>query len=162
VIVRLKPGSDDATPSANAVMVSNLALLSLLTGDQTYQQRAENIARAFASDMAGNLAAHTGLLAASMDLLAPQLVVVAATGGDDGNRELLQQLHALSMPGAAELTVTAPASPTAAQPSIAALDGKSTIDGKSAAYVCIGPECSLPVTSAEALRNLIVELRSTD
>jgi uncharacterized protein YyaL (SSP411 family) len=112
--------------------------------------------------MAGNLAAHTGLLAASMDLLAPQLVVVAATGGDDGNRELLQQLHALSMPGAAELTVTAPASPTAAQPSIAALDGKSTIDGKSAAYVCIGPECSLPVTSAEALRNLIVELRSTD
>ncbi|WP_439544303.1 thioredoxin domain-containing protein [Hyphomicrobium sp.] len=155
VIVRLKPGSDDATPSANAVMLSNLALLSLLTGNQTYQQRAEAIARAFASDMAQNLAAHTGLLAASMDLLSPQLIVVAS--GEENNHELLKQLYALSMPGAAELTVT----PAASSPPIAALDGKSPIDGKPTAYVCIGPECALPVTSAEALRNLIVELRST-
>lgn len=160
VIVRLKPGSDDATPSANSVMVSNLAVLALLTGDQTYQQRAEETARAFAQDMAQNLAAHTGLLAASFDLLSPQLVVVAKAEGADDGRDLLHQLHAVSMPGAAELTVATPP-PTSSLPPVAALDGKSAIDGQPAAYVCIGPECDLPVTTGAALRTLIVELRST-
>ena len=157
VIVRLKPGTDDATPSANAIMVSNLALLALLTGNQEYQQRGEAIARAFAPDIAQNLAAHTGLLAASMDLLAPQLVVVASDGTTDENHELQQQLHALSIPGAAELTTT----PGASSASVAALDGKSPVDGKPAAYVCLGPECALPVTTPDALRDLIVEMRST-
>ncbi len=87
-------------------MVSNLALLALLTGNQAYQQRGEAIARAFASDVSQNLAAHTGLLAASMDLLSPQLVVIATGDGKDAGSELLKQLYAVSMPGAAELTVT--------------------------------------------------------
>ena len=33
--------------------------------------------------------------------------------------------------------------------------GKGAVDGKATAYVCIGPVCSLPVTTADALADLL-------
>ena len=41
VIVRMRGAHDDATPNANAVMISNLAALHLLTGKPEYLERAQ-------------------------------------------------------------------------------------------------------------------------
>src|SRR5262249_61694942 len=71
LIVRPSSGQDEATPNANAVMVSNLAALYLWTGEQRYRARAEAILHAFAGAIGVNVLAHTGLLAAELDLLSP-------------------------------------------------------------------------------------------
>ena len=155
VIVRLRTASDDATPAANATMISNLTALASLTGDTSYVRRAESILRAFSADLAKNLVAHTGLLAAAMDLLAPQLVVLL-TGRSEETSDLGSALRGLSIPGAVEVEVEGSIG-TFGPPG---LHGKSTEDGKSTAYVCVGTQCSLPVTTEDDLRQAVLELRS--
>jgi hypothetical protein len=68
---------------------------------------------------------------------------------------LLAALHAVSMPGAFELAVP-DATYFDASP---LLQGKTAIDGKPTAYVCLGPQCSLPVTDADAFTRLLHEQR---
>jgi hypothetical protein len=147
VIVRLASGHDEATPNANGIMVSNLVWLGLLTGEDAYRARAEAILTAFSGDVAANLAGHTGLLAASIDLLAPQQVAIVGAAGP-GGEALVAALHSVSLPGALEYVIEADTA-VGLGPS---LTGKSTIDGKAAAYVCLGPQCSMPVTDAGALK----------
>ncbi|HRN88133.1 thioredoxin domain-containing protein [Hyphomicrobium sp.] len=155
VIVRLRTASDDATPAANATMISNLVALTTLTGDARFVKRAESIMRAFSADLAKNLVAHTGLLAAGMDLLAPQLVVIVASESEP-NPALGSVVRSLSIPGAVELEVRGAIG--ALGPS--ALHGKSAEDGRSTAYVCVGPQCSLPANSEAQLRQAVLDLRS--
>jgi len=157
VIVRLKSASDDATPSANAIMVSNLAALGTLTGEPRFARRAEAIMQAFSADVSRNLGAHTGLLAASIDLLAPQLIVLIE-GKEQPRPRLGAALRSLSVPGALELSVKG----TIGDTDPAAVRGKSADDGRSTAYVCVGPQCSLPVTREEDLRRVVIDLRSVD
>ena len=76
VIVRMRGAHDDATPNANAVMISNLVALDLLTGKPEYLERAHAIPQAFAADLGKNTLGHCGLLSGFYDLLAPQHVVV--------------------------------------------------------------------------------------
>ncbi len=147
VIVRLHSSTDDATPNANAIMVSNLAALSVLTGDAAYADRAGAILRGFSGDLAQNLIAHAGLLAGAMDFIAPQLVVLvnAASNGTD---DLAAVLERHSLPGALEFRLEGASIGLQAP----ALAGKSAIDGKSTGYLCIGPQCSPPVCDAVALQ----------
>ena len=155
VIVRLKSAADDAAPSANAVMVANLAALGTLTGEQRFVERASAIMRAFSTDLAQNLSGHTGLLAAAIDLLAPQLIVLV-----EGNAGLSENLEAalaeVSVPGAVEIRVKG----TVGEDGPPAVRGKSADGGRSTAYLCAGPQCSLPVTTASDLRRLAVDQRS--
>jgi uncharacterized protein YyaL (SSP411 family) len=155
VIVRLKSATDDATPSANAVMVANLAALGTLTGDQRFVERADAILRAFSMDVAQNLSGHTGLLAAAMDLLAPQLIVLVE-GNSRSSESLDAALAEVSVPGAVEIR----AKGTVGEDGPPAVRGKSADGGRSTAYVCTGPQCSLPVTTASDLRRLALDQRS--
>jgi uncharacterized protein len=159
VIVRMRSAHDDATPNANAVMISNLAALNLLTGKQPYLDRAHAIPKAFAADLGRNTLGHCGILAGFHDLLAPQHIVVMDPGPRDGvagsAASLARALFALALPGAVQQVVgphQAFASP--------ALAGKTAIGGKPTAYACIGPQCSLPVTEPDALTDLLRAQRS--
>jgi uncharacterized protein YyaL (SSP411 family) len=156
VIVRLKTAHDDATPNANALMVSNLVQLYLLTGQTCYIDRAEAIPRAFAGDLQRNLVAHSGLLAGMMDLLSPQHVVVMS--GSDGPRaggEMRDTLLACSLPGALQ-QILADGEAIASSP---ALSGKTPRDGRTTAYVCIGTQCSPPITSPGEFREALQQMR---
>ena len=153
VIVRMRGAHDDATPNANAIMISNLVALNLLTGKQAYLDRAHAIPAAFAADLGRNSLGHCGLLAGFFDLLAPQHVVVIAPGG--GDTTLPRAMFGLSLPGAVQ-QVVASSQPLASP----ALAGKTAIDGKPTAYACIGPQCSLPVTDPDALLELLRRQRT--
>ncbi|WP_333794100.1 thioredoxin domain-containing protein [Hyphomicrobium sp.] len=155
VIVRLKSASDDATPSANAMMVSNLVALGTLTGETRYLARAEAILEAFSADISQRLGAYTGLLAAALDLLSPQLVVLIEST-TEGDEALSKALKHLSMPGAIELRVKDMVGETGPP----AVRNKKAEDGQSAAYVCVGTQCSLPVATSSALRQLVLDQRS--
>ncbi len=153
VIVRLRSAADDATPNANGIMASNLSALAVLTGEERWAERGRDILRAFAGDMARNLLSHTGLLTASMDLATPQLLIIfASETGDDG---LWAASTGLSVPGALEFRVSDDRVAVAAP----ILQGKKRKDGRSTAYLCIGPQCSAPVCDAETLSTALKEHR---
>jgi uncharacterized protein YyaL (SSP411 family) len=153
LIVRPFSGQDDATPNANGVMVANLVALSLWTGEERYRERAEAILRGFAGAVNENLLAHAGLLAATLDAYAPTLVVlIVPKGGDAG--ALRRALSQVSLPNAVVQEVSEGEGGVAgasALPSSSPAHGKTAIDGKPTAYVCIGPQCSLPVADPAAL-----------
>jgi hypothetical protein len=155
VIVRMRSAHDDATPNANALMISNLVALNLLTGKQAYLDRAHAIADAFAAELGRNALGHCGVLAGFYDLIAPQHVVVIAPGAADQSAPLARAMLALSLPGAVQQVVGS--SDRLASPALA---GKTAVDGKPTAYACIGPVCSLPVTDADALLDLLRQQRA--
>jgi hypothetical protein len=152
VIVRMRMANDDATPNANAIMLSNLVALYLATGNAGYLERGEKLFAAFAQQAGQQLVGHTGLLAGRLDLLAPQQVVVLK---GEGEAEMLAAVDRISMPGALQMTVPGDAAFPAGSP----LAGKSTISGQATAYACIGPQCSLPVTDHKEIAGLLRRAR---
>jgi uncharacterized protein YyaL (SSP411 family) len=146
LIVRPFSGQDEATPNANGVMVSNLMALYLWTGEERYRDRAEAILSGFAGAMAENILAHAGLLAAALDSGAPALIVLIVPEGGDA-KNLHRALADVSLPGA----VVQEMREGEALPESSPAHGKTAIDNKPTAYVCIGPQCSLPVTEPAAL-----------
>ena len=161
VIARMRTAHDDATPSANALMISNLVALNLLTGKPAWLERAHAIPEAFAADLARNTFGHCGLIAAAFDLIAPQHIVViepaagAAPAPAGGASPLAPALLDLSLPGAVEQVV--PAGQPLASPALA---GKTAVGGKPTAYACLGPQCSPPVTEPDTLLELLRRQRS--
>jgi uncharacterized protein len=148
LIVRPFSSQDDATPNANGVMVANLMALYLRTGEERYRDRAEAMLKAFAGAVAENVFGHAGLLSAALAVIAPtQIVLIVPEGGD--SRELRRALAQVSLPGAVVQEV-AEADARSLPPSSPAY-GKSVINGQPTAYVCIGPQCSLPVTEPDTL-----------
>jgi uncharacterized protein len=146
LIVRPHSGLDDAAPNANAVMASNLVQLSLWTGDPRYAKRAEAIFKAFGPALAANPVGYSGLLGAALDGLAPSLVVlIVPQDGDAG--AMRAGLRDVSLPNAVVLEVPQ----GEALPASSMVYGKTAIDGKVTAYVCLGPQCSLPVTDPAKL-----------
>jgi uncharacterized protein YyaL (SSP411 family) len=146
LIVRPFSGQDEATPNANGTMVSNLVALYLWTGEERYAKRADAILRGFAGAMAANVLSHAGLLAASLDAMAPAQIVLIAPEGKS-THELRRALSTVSLPNAVVQEVRAGDSLPVSSPA----HSKTALDGKPTAYVCIGPQCSLPVTDAAAL-----------
>jgi uncharacterized protein len=147
VIVRMVPATDDATPNANAMMLSNLSALALLTGEASYKARAEEILAAFSGELAGNLIAHAGLLAGTMDLMSPQVVTVARTDSNKGD-PLAAAVNDISLPGALVFVVAE----GDAIPSLPSLPEAPFSDMNSVAYCCIGTQCSPAITDPDTLR----------
>ncbi len=159
VIVRMRGAHDDATPNANAVMVSNLVALNLLTAKPQYMERAHAIPQAFAADLANNPLGHCGLLAGTFDLIAPQHVVVIATADIDASAKLARAMFKLSLPGAVQQVVSDAGPGAAGLPATGPLAGKTATGGQPTAYACLGPTCSLPVTEPEALLEVLRRLQ---
>jgi len=159
LIVRPFSGQDEATPNANGVMVSNLMALYSWTGEASYRDRAEALLRGFAGAMSENVLAHSGLLASTIDVAAPALIVLIVPEGGDAH-ELRRALADVSLPNAVVQEVRAGESGASALPESSPAHGKTAIDGKPTAYICIGPQCSLPVTEPAALVATIKAARS--
>lgn len=156
VILRMRSAADDATPNANGVMLSNLAQLFVVTGNTAYQTRAEDLRAAFAADIAANLVAHSGFVAASLDVMAPQLIVISAQ--DNASRQpLTRQLNTVSLPGAFEYVVDQSHRP---DDLAAGISDKSTVGDEATAYCCVGPQCSPPTQEPDDFRQLLKQTRS--
>jgi len=153
VIVRLRPGSDDATPNANAVMISNLVALGSLTGESRYTERAQAILAAFGSSLTRNIVAHTAMLASSIDMIAPQQVIVAGKNLQ-GGQELIEVIRTLSLPGALLYGLDAED-----KPQLPALADKTPVNQHSVTYACLGPQCSPPQSEAAELHNTLKQQR---
>jgi uncharacterized protein YyaL (SSP411 family) len=154
LIVRPFSGLDDATPNANAMMISNLIALSLWTGEARYVERAHEMLRRFGGALTGNPVAHSGMLAAAIDTMAPALVVLMVPEGGHvaGMRAALRDV---SLPNVVVDEVWGDETLPSSSPAF----GKAPVDGKTTAYVCLGPQCSAPVTEPEKLVETIKSAR---
>jgi hypothetical protein len=61
----------------------------------------------------------------------------------------------LSLPGAVQQIVV-----DGNLPQTGGLAGKTPVDGKSTAFACLGPQCSLPVTEPDALLEVLKRQRT--
>jgi uncharacterized protein YyaL (SSP411 family) len=151
VVVRLKTAADDATPSANTIQLSNLIALAALTGEASYDERARQLVKAFSAALARGPVGHCGLLAAELDL--DRLVQVAVSGAPATGLRIELMRH--SIPGDLEFVAEA----TAGVGPHSLLAGKTAIEGKSTAYVCLGPVCTEPIHEPAAFAERLRQVR---
>jgi hypothetical protein len=77
-------------------------------------------------------------------------VVVIQTADANASANLARAMFRLSLPGAVLQMVGGTELPTTGP-----LAGKTAAEGQPTAYACLGPQCSLPVTEANALLELL-------
>jgi hypothetical protein len=151
VMVSTLAAHDDATPNANAIMLGNLNALYLLTGRETYRVRAQRLYEAFSGAVAQRFVNHCGFLNALIDVIAPMQIVVVGAEDDAGMSAMRRVLAQSSLPGAIISAYRSGETPPDGSPAA----GKTSMGGKTTAYVCIGQTCSLPVNDANELAALL-------
>ncbi|MDF1839314.1 MAG: AGE family epimerase/isomerase, partial [Planctomycetota bacterium] len=150
LIVRAKEVYDGAIPSGNSVMLWNLARLARLTGQTSYEERAEECVKAFSTQVRNGARAHTQFLMGLDFYLGPtHEVVIAGDSLDLGTRDMLRALSSdfrprlvavHRPPGQSPILKLAPYT----QPQVAR-------DGKATAYVCENFACQAPVTDVDSM-----------
>jgi uncharacterized protein len=147
LIARAKTAADAAVPAGNGTLVGVLARLALLTGDNSYRERAEAIVAAFAGEISRNFFPLATFLN-NVDFLArPLQVVLAGSPGNPAFEQLRRAVYAVSLPNRSLALLPPGVSLAAGHPAF----GKGLVDRRPAAYVCDGPVCSLPLTEPAAL-----------
>jgi uncharacterized protein YyaL (SSP411 family) len=151
LVVRPAATTDDAIPNPNALAAQNLARLAALTGDEAWRARVDRLFDGLLPIAAQNLFGHMALLnALDLRLRAAEIVVT-------GQNAAPLVAGALKIPFIDRILLraaSADALPAAhpAQAKVAAAAG-------SAAFICVGETCSLPVTQAEAIAEIVSAMR---
>jgi uncharacterized protein len=156
LVVRAKTVADAATPAGNGTMLAVLTRLFMLTGDDKLRARADELERAFAGEVERNvfpLASYLDGVALSRRPL--QLVVVGAPD-DPATQALADVARRSAVPDRTLLRL----SPDAKLPASHPARGKGLIDGKPAAYVCVGPTCLAPATDTHDLLHRLAEVQA--
>ncbi len=151
LIVRTKSANDSAVPSGNGTMTFNLARLFYLTGKAEYRARAGRCVAALEVEAMKSFPHGATLLNAYEVLETALQVVIVGARDDTQTQELLRAVHATSLPNLILDVIPDGAALPATHPA----HGKPTIDGRAAAYVCRGPVCSPPQTSAASLQRVL-------
>jgi hypothetical protein len=151
LVVRPHSTSDDATPNANSVAAGNLVRLAALTGDDRWREKADRLIEGIISAQPRNLFAHVALLnALDLRLRAAEIV---ATGPD---AEVFAQA-ALKLPYPDRIVLRAPNAE--ALPASHPAQEKLKATHGSAAFVCVGETCSLPVSKAGQIAEAVAAMR---
>ncbi|MFM7735264.1 MAG: thioredoxin domain-containing protein [Alphaproteobacteria bacterium] len=154
LVDRPKPAFDGSIPSGNAAAAEALQRLGRVTGVTRYTDAAREVMRTFGGPLLRQPLGMAHLLAVLDDeLRGPSEVVVAGPPNDPATRALLAAAHAAWEPGRETFLVDTERR-DATLPE--AVSGKSTVDGRPAAFVCRGQACLAPVTSPGALRAFLV------
>jgi uncharacterized protein len=159
LIARRKEVYDGVVPSANSVMLRNLVLLGHLTGNPLYEEQAGLLAEGLSGVIRQSPSAYSAFLCGLDHLLGPasDIVVSGETSGTV-EHEMVRLIRDTYLPSVT-LQVRHPLQQTTAiLDALAPFTRTMTVrDGKTTAYVCTGRTCSEPVTTADALRDLISE-----
>jgi len=148
LITRMKSANDSPLPSGNGTMLGVLARLHMLTGKPDYRTRAEAIAAAFSGQAPKNIAVRATLLNEN-EMLSKAVQIVLIGQRDQATTAPLRRVVFDScLPNRLLLHIA----PDAALPADHPAAGKTALEGRPTAYVCVGATCSLPVWDADSLR----------
>jgi uncharacterized protein len=147
LIARHKELDDNPTPSGQSLMATVLLQLARLRGDDALETEGAGVLRLAAPYM--ERSPHglgQALCALDMHLSAPQEIAIVGPPGDPSTEALADVVADRYLPNA----VVAYGG-RADDPSLALLEGKGTVDGRPAAYVCERFACRAPITDPDAL-----------
>ncbi len=145
LVVRMREGSDNATPSPNAVLARALVRLAAHLGRDDLRSLASDAIRAHGSGISKIPRAFATSLDVAARLLSPAVEVALVGPAGDAMSELERALSTRYLPW----LVLARGDGTASSHPL--LAGKTPVDGKPAAYVCRSFACRAPVTTAAEL-----------
>ncbi len=152
LVVRPDSTADEATPNPNAVAAENLLRLAFYSGQNAWREQADKLFDGLLPIANDNLFMHLALLnALDLRLRGAEIVVVGQgpQAGDLTSGALALPFLDRAVMRAASAETLPPAHPArekiAAAPSVAA-------------FVCVGEQCSLPVTSREGLTQALAAL----
>jgi uncharacterized protein YyaL (SSP411 family) len=151
LVMRPAATIDDATPNPNSLAAQNLLRLAVLTGDDAWRARVDRLFDGLLPLAAQNLFGHVALLnALDLRLRAAEIVVTGA-----GAERLAAA--ALKIPFIDRIVLRAASAQSlpAAHPAQA----KIAAAQESAAFVCVGETCSLPVTQPEQIAETVAAMR---
>jgi len=143
LVIRPDSTIDEATPNPNGVAAQNLVRLAILTGDENWRRRADTLFDGLLPSAAPSMYLHASLInALDLHLRAVEIVVL----GPQTDRFVAV---ALAWPFLERVLVRA-ATPGDLPPGHS---GRTIAlrDGQTAALVCSGQKCSLPVTDPQQL-----------
>jgi len=151
LVVRPNATTDDATPNPNAVAAQNLIRLAVFTGQHAWRDKADRLFEGIAASAGENLFAHLALLNA-LDLRLRAAEIVVAGEGARAN-DLLAA--ARKLPFLDRIVLRASPALPASHPA----QEKIKATPQSAAFICVGETCSLPVTEPDAVAAAVTATR---
>jgi len=155
LVVRPSATTDDATPNANALAAQNLIRLAVVSGQDAWREQADRLIGGILSRAGNNLFAYLALLNA-LDLRLRGAEIIIA-GQDTRAEELLTAARKLPFTDRIVVRAVEPLrAPHPAQEKIAHRIGAG---GESAAFICIGETCSLPVTQPQSIAETVTGVR---
>jgi uncharacterized protein len=149
LIARRKEVGDHPIPSGNSSAALGLLRLAALTGERRYEEQGESVLSLFARPAVRHPDAFAHLLRALDFHLSPTREV--AIVGDDVD-ELVNVVRSTVRP---HLVLAAGPEGSETPPLLA---GRTTLDGRPAAYVCENFTCRLPVTDPDDLQRELANL----
>ncbi len=156
LIVRTKTAADGPVPSGNGTLAEVLARLYALTANSDFRTRGEAVVRAFSGDPSRDPIAFCALLNGNEALQSLIQVVLVGDPATEATQHLRRTVFETSGPN----RVFTQISPETTLPEDHPAVGKTQVDGRPTAYVCMGATCSLPITNAGSLRTAL-ERRTT-
>ena len=150
LIVRPASTSDDATPNPIAIGLDNCIRLAILTGDDHWRTRAEEIFGNLSSAMLAEIFA-TASLSTALDFAigAVEVVLIVPPGSDP------EPLRRVVFESTDPRIVLFETESTAALPDAHPAAHKPAIEGMPTAWVCREGSCGLPLTEPGPLRTLL-------
>jgi uncharacterized protein len=145
-------GYDDQTPSGNATAAALFARLYYFGGADDNRKFAAGVIDAFLLDATEDPLAFSGLLNAADTLLGAMQIVVIGDRNATETLALRDTVWRTGLPGRIFTMLTDTSALTRDHPAF----GKTKLDGRATAYVCVGTFCSLPIIEP---KNLIINLR---
>ena len=159
LIVHNKEIYDGDIPSGNAICMLNLLRLARLTGRSDLEERAGDLARAFAPAVSRTPSAHAFFACALDFAIGPsrEVVVVGSPGSAD-TASLLSRLRTAFLPSTVWLSVD-PGDEGGELRALAPFTaGMDMQEGKATAYVCRAHTCLRPATDPEEVLSLLREV----
>ena len=146
LIARRKEVGDHPIPSGNSSAAMGLLRLAALTGERRYAEAAEGVFALFGKPAVEHPDAFAHLLRALDFHLSPtrEVALVGANLGELAAVVREKPTPHLVLAGGPEGTAEPPL-----------MEGRTTVEGRAAAYVCENFACKLPVTSAAELQRLL-------
>jgi hypothetical protein len=158
VFLRMKDDNDGAEPAASSVAALNLLRLSQVRDDPQLTERARKTIDAFAGTLSHFPSAMPQMLVAlDFSLSKPRQIVIAGKKDAPETKALLKEVHRHFLPKTVLLLADGSDGQKYLGEKNEAIRTMSTIEGKSAAYVCENFTCKAPVTDSSKLAELVAK-----
>ena len=156
VLVRQKPISDSALPSANSVAMLNLLRLGRMTGNVEHEKMAERISRLVSDQVEKYPLSFTFMLSALDFSIGPAFeIVIAGPSGSDNILEMIEALRSIFLPNKVVLYRPAGEDEPAILNFAEWVRYQNSLNGRATAYVCQDYKCRLPTNDIDTMLELL-------